>query len=262
MRIVVLVKEVPDSYGERRLDTTTGLADREASDRVLDEITGRAVEAAVSHAESAADVHVSLLTVGPASAESMLRKTLAMGADDAYHVVDERLKGADLTLTSEVLAAALKRIGCDLVIAGDLSSDGAGGLIPTMLAARLDVPHLTSLESLEISGTDVSGRRAAYGGTVEAATTLPAVVSVTERLPDPRFPGFKGIMSAKKKPLETLSLADLGVDSGTDVPRSIMLSVSSTPPRTAGLKLTDEGDAGKQLAEYLIENKLVERKAV
>lgn len=260
MRIVVLVKEVPDSYGERRLDPTTGLADRENGDQVLDEITGRAVEAAVAYAESAGGVHVSLLTAGPASAEATLRKTLAMGADDALHVVDERLKGADLTLTAEVLSAAVERIGGDLVIAGDLSSDGAGGLLPTMVAARLGRPHLTSLESLEISGTEISGSRATYGGTARISAPLPAVASVTERLPDPRYPGFKGIMSAKKKPLETLDLATLGIDPDADVPRSIMLSVSETPSRAGGTKITDEGDAGAQLAQYLITNELVQRK--
>lgn len=257
MKIAVLVKEVPDSYGERALNTTTGLADREASDRVLDEITSRAVEAAVSHAESAQGVEVVLLSMGPQSAEAMLRKTLAIGADGAYLVTDEALLGADMGLSAEVLAAALKHIGFDLVIAGDVSSDGAGGMLPTMLAERLGVAHLTSLDSLEISDSQVSGDRAGYGGTVSLRADLPAVVSVTERLPDARFPGFKGIMSAKKKPLQTLTLDQLGVDAQADVPRSIMLSVTAAPARTAGTKITDDGEAGKQLADYLADKRLV-----
>lgn len=257
MKIAVLVKEVPDSYGERALNTTTGLADREASDRVLDEITSRAVEAAVSHAESAEGVEVVLLSMGPQSAEAMLRKTLAIGADGAYLVTDEALLGADMGLSAEVLAAALKHIGFDLVIAGDVSSDGAGGMLPTMLAERLGVAHLTSLDSLEISDSQVSGDRAGYGGTVSLRADLPAVVSVTERLPDARFPGFKGIMSAKKKPLQTLTLDQLGVDAQADVPRSIMLSVTAAPARTAGTKITDDGEAGKQLADYLADKRLV-----
>ncbi|WP_300345544.1 electron transfer flavoprotein subunit beta/FixA family protein [Nesterenkonia sp.] len=257
MRILVLVKEVPDSYGERRLNLTTGRADREASEKVLDEITGRAVEAAVSFAESGGEAEVQLLTMGPASAEAMLRKTLAMGADGAYHVVDDRLAAADMTLTSEVLAAAARHIGFDLLIAGDASSDGAAGIVPAMVAERLGVPHLTSLDELQIAESGVTGRRATYGGTFALSAPLPAVVSVTERMPDPRFPGFKGIMSAKKKPLETLTLDDLGVDPQADVPRSIMLSVSETPPRTGGEKITDEGDAGRQLADYLAQERLV-----
>src|SRR5699024_10641497 len=103
------------------------------------------------------------------------------------------------------------------------------------------VAHLSSLDSVQISETQVSGERATYGGTVSLRADLPAVVSVTERMPDPRFPGFKGIMSAKKKPLETLTTADLGVDVHADVPRSIMLSVTQAPARTAGTKVTDDG---------------------
>ncbi|NLS11131.1 electron transfer flavoprotein subunit beta/FixA family protein [Nesterenkonia sp. MY13] len=257
MKIVVLVKEVPDSYGQRKLNLTTGLADRAASDPVLDEITARAVEAAVSHAESAEGVEVALLTMGPESAEATLRKALAMGADSAHLVTDEQLAGSDLSLTAEVLAAAIKKIGFDLVIAGDLSSDGAAGVLPAMVAEHLGVAHATSLESVTITEAEVTGDRPSYGGTVSLKAELPAVISVSERLPDPRFPGFKGIMSAKKKPLERYSLADLGIDAGADVPRSIMLSVSETPARTAGEKVVDEGEAGKQLAEYLIGKKLV-----
>lgn len=257
MRIAVLVKEVPDSYGARRLNLTTGLAEREASDRVLDEITSRAVEAAVSHAESAEGVEVVLVTMGPESAESMLRKTLAMGADSAHHVLDPGLLGADMTLSAEVLAAVVQRIGCDLVISGDVSSDGTGGVIPTMIAERIGAAHATSLDSLTITDSSVTGNRETYGGTVTVEAQLPAVVSVTERLPDARFPGFKGIMAAKKKPLETYTLADLGIDPAADVPRSILLSVTEAPARTAGEKIHDEGDAGKRLAEYLIDKKLV-----
>lgn len=257
MKIVVLVKEVPDSYGERKLNLTTGLAEREASEKVLDEITGRAVEVAISYAESAPGVEVALLSVGPESAESTLRKTLAIGGDAAHHVVDPALEGADLTLTAEVIAAAVERIGGDLVLAGDASSDGTGGLIPAMVAQRLGFAHASHLDALDITETCVTGERAGYGGMVSVQAALPAVVSVTERMPDARFPGFKGIMSAKKKPLDTYSLADLGVDAELDVPRSIILSVSEAPARAAGEKITDEGDAGSQLAEYLMGQRLV-----
>lgn len=257
MKIVVLVKEVPDSSGERKLDTTTGLADREASDRVLDEVTGRAVEAAVTYAESAESVEVVLVTMGPESAGQMLRKTLATGADRATHVVDEGLTGADMGLSAEVLATAVSHLGADLVLAGNVSSDGAGGMLPAMVAQRLGVPHLTSLDVLEITETQVKGTRAGYGGVVSVRAELPAVVSVSERLPDPRFPGLKGVMSAKKKPLETLSLEQLGVDAGADVPRSIMVSVTEAPTRSAGTKVTDEGEAGIHVADYLAEKRLV-----
>lgn len=256
-KIVVLVKEVPDSYGERRLDLTTGLVDRNTGEQVLDEISARAAEFAVSHAESAQDVEVTLLAMGPASTSSTLRKALSMGADGACLVADEALKGADLTLSAEVMAAALRHIGFDLVVTGDESSDGATGMFPAMLAEHLGVPHLTSLETVEVNAGQISGDRAGLGGILSLNAALPAVISITERFPDPRYPSFKGIMSAKKKPLETLSLADLGVAPESDGPRSILVSVSESPPRGGGEKVTDDGEAGRRLADFLRQNRLV-----
>ena len=257
MKIIVLAKEVPDTYTERKLNLETGLADRDANDRVLDEITERANEVAVSYAEAHPGTEIVLVSVGPDSAPTSLRKGLAMGADRAVHVVDDALLGADLTLTAEVLAKAIEHTGFDLVIAGDVSTDGSAGLIPAMLAERLGVPNATGLTTVELPDTQVQGDRETDGGTYTVAATLPAVISITERLPDPRLPGFKGIMSAKKKPFETLTLADLGVDPDADVPRSIMIAVSEKPARAAGIKIIDEGDAGNQLAEFLVKNKLV-----
>ncbi len=257
MRIVVLVKEVPDTYGERKLDLETGLADRGATDVVLDEIGERALEAALSYADAHAGVEVSVLSMSPGGATTSIRKALAMGAVSAMHVADDALHGADLGLTAEVLAAGLGRSGFDLVITGNVSTDGSGGVIPAMLAERLDVPHLTGLFTLEIGETEVAGSRAVDGGVQQVAAELPAVVSITEALPDARFPNFKGIMAAKKKPMEVLSAADLGVDpTDLSIARSILVAVGEKPPRTAGVKITDEGDAGEKLAAYLIENRL------
>lgn len=257
MKIVVLVKEVPDTYGERRLDLETGLADRAAVDPVLDEIGERALEVALAHADANEGVEVAVLSMAPESAVATIRKGLAMGAAEAVHVVDDALHGADLGLTAEVLAAALRRTGFDLVIAGNQSTDGAGGVLPAMLAERLDVPQLTALTSVELAGGAVSGRRTTDAGVETVSAELPAVVSITESLPDARFPTFKGIMAAKKKPVETLSLADLGVDGERlDTPRSIMTAVAERPPRGAGTVIVDEGDAGERLAEFLIAAKL------
>lgn len=257
MKIVVLVKEVPDTYVERKLNLETGLADRDANDRVLDEITERANEVAVSYAETHPGTEVVLVSVGPDTAPTSLRKGLAMGADRAVHVADDALLGADLTLTAEVLAKAIEHAGFDLVITGDVSTDGSAGLIPSMLAERLGVPNATGLSTVDLTDTEVRGDRETDGGTYAVAATLPAVISITERLPDPRLPGFKGIMSAKKKPFETLTLAALGVDADADVPRSIIVAVSEKPARAAGIKIVDEGHAGEQLADYLVQNKLV-----
>ncbi|WP_040167046.1 electron transfer flavoprotein subunit beta/FixA family protein [Microbacterium gorillae] len=258
MKIIVLVKEVPDTYGDRKLSLETGLADRAASESVLDEIGERALEVALSYADKNADTHVTVLSMAPESALATVRKGLAMGAADAVQVVDEALIGADLTLTAEVLAAAVRRAGFDLVIAGNSSTDGSGGVIPAMIAELLGVPGATGLSAVEITGDAVSGTRPVDGGTQQVSVSLPAVISITEALPDARFPNFKGIMAAKKKPFEQVSLADLDVSADPSAaPRAIMVTVAEKPPRAAGVKITDEGDAGTKLAEFLVQNRLV-----
>jgi electron transfer flavoprotein beta subunit len=258
MKIVVLVKEVPDTYGDRKLSLETGLADRTASEAVLDEIGERALEVALSYADKNAGAEVVVLSMAPASASATVRKGLAMGAASAVQVVDDGLLGADYGLTAEVLAAALARIGFDLVIAGNLSTDGSGGVVPAMVAELLDVPQLTALMSVEIAESTVAGIRASDGGTMKVSADLPALVSITEALPDARFPNFKGIMAAKKKPFETLTLEDLGIDPhDPNASRSIVIGLSEKPPREAGVKITDEGDAGEKLAAFLVQNRLV-----
>lgn len=257
MRIVVLVKEVPDTYGDRKLDLETGLADREASDKVLDEVGERALEFAVSYAESAPDTEVIALTAGPETAAASVRKALAIGAGRAVHVADPALAGADLTLTSEALARALQTLSPDLVVTGNVSTDGAGGVMPALLAERLGMPALTALDRVELADGEVRGERAADGGRVKVQASLPAIVSITEQLPDPRFASLKGIMAAKKKPYETLTLEGLGVDADALTPRSIMLAVSERPPRGAGVKVVDDGTAAEQLADFLAQKGLV-----
>lgn len=257
MRIAVLLKEVPDTYGERRLDLQTGLADRGAIEAVLDEIGERALEVALSHADGHPGTEVTLLSMGPETVVSSLRKGLAMGADDAVHIVDDGLRGADLSLTAEVFAAALRPRQFDLVVAGNVSTDGSGGVLPAMLAELLGLPHLTSLSSVSIGESAVSGQRVTESGVVSVRADLPAVLSVTEALPTARFSNFKGIMAAKKKPLETLSLAGLGVDAADEsVGRSIMIAVAERPPRQAGVKIIDNGDAAGHLIEFLVTNRL------
>ncbi|UWF77312.1 MULTISPECIES: electron transfer flavoprotein subunit beta/FixA family protein [Microbacterium] len=258
MKIYVLVKEVPDTYGDRRLDLETGLADRTAGEVVLDEITERALEVALSHADRNPGTEVVALSMAPESATASVRRALAIGATSAVHVVDEELRGADLGLTAEVLAAAIRRGEPDLVITGNLSTDGSGGMIPAMLAEHLGYAQATALSAVDIGVDRVTGTRASDGGNQQVTAPLPAVISITEALPDARFPNFKGIMAAKKKPLEVLSLADLGVSADPSLaPRSIMTAVSEKPPRAAGIKIVDEGDAAERLVEFLAQNRLV-----
>ncbi len=259
MRLVVLVKEVPDTYGERKINLETGLADRAASETVLDEICERAVEAALKLAEgSSDDIEVHVMSMAPASAAATIRKGLAMGADAAVHITDDTLLGADLGLTAEVLARTIEQNGYDLVIAGNLSTDGNSGLLPAMIAEWLDLPHLTQLTSLDLDGDTVSGVRLGDERIEKLSATLPAVVSITEAFPDGRFPNFKGIMAAKKKPMTTISLAELGIDAEDfSAPRAIMTAASAAPPRAAGLKVTDDGDAARQLVDFLAQNRLI-----
>jgi electron transfer flavoprotein beta subunit len=258
MKIFVLVKEVPDTYGDRRLSLETGLVDRGASEAVLDEITERALEVALAYADTSPDTEVVALSMAPESATASVRRALAIGAASAVHVADEGLAGADLGLTAEALAAAIRRGGADLVIAGNVSTDGSGGVIPAMVAEHLGFAHLTALSALEIATDGVSGTRASDFGAQPVSAPLPAVISITEAFPEARFPNFKGIMAAKKKPLEVLSLADLGLSADpTAASRSIMTAVAEKPPRAAGVKITDEGDAGAQLADFLVKNRLV-----
>src|SRR5690554_1880961 len=238
MKIVVLVKEVPDTYGERKLSLETGLADRDASERVLDEIGERALEVALSYADREPDTEVVVVSMAAESAAASIRKGLAMGAASASQVVDDALRGADLGLTAEVLAAAVQRVGFDLVITGNQSTDGSAGVLAAMLAERLGVAQASALASVEITAERVSGTRVTDYGNATVSAQLPAVISITEALPEARFPNFKGIMAAKKKPFETLTLADLGVDAErADAPRSIMTAVAEKPPRGAGVKI-------------------------
>lgn len=257
MRIIVLVKEVPDTYGDRKLNLETGLADRGASEAVIDEIGERALELALKYADANEGTDVGLLSLAPDGATATIRKGLAMGAGSATHIADPALSGADLGLTAETLAAALRRMQFDLVITGNVSTDGSGGMIPAMLAELLEVPLATGLSSVELSDGAVSGTRAVESGVQEVSAALPAVISITEALPGPRFPNFKGIMAAKKKPLEVLTLADLGITAEDPAAaRSIMLAVAEKPARAAGVKIVDDGDAGQKLADFLIENRL------
>lgn len=257
MKIVVLVKEVPDTYADRKLSLETGLADRDASDRVLDEIGERALEVALKYADANPGTEVTVVSMAAEAAVASIRKSLAMGAMNALQVADEALAGADLGVTAKVLAAAVQRAGFDLVITGNVSTDGSGGVIPAMIAEHLGVPHATALTSVEISESSVTGARGTDAGIATVRADLPAVISITEALPEARFPNFKGIMAAKKKPFETVSLADLGVDvDPASAPQSIMTAISEKPPRGAGVKIVDEGDAGEKLAAYLIENRL------
>ncbi|MET3952891.1 electron transfer flavoprotein subunit beta/FixA family protein [Arthrobacter sp. UYEF36] len=260
MRIVVLVKQVPDTDQERRLDPASGAIDRATGGNVADEINERALEVALRHKDLHRGTEVVVLSMGPDSVTKALRKALSMGADSAVHILDDALAGADVGRTAAVLAAAVRKTGFDLLIGGNESTDGRGGVVPAMVAEHLGLPHLSFLNSVEIAEHGVTGVRGTEGGTMGVSAPLPAVLSVTERSAEARFPNFKGIMTAKRKPLDVLSLADLGLDPDTDftrLGRSVVLATTASPVRTAGKKIVDDGNAGAELAEFLAAGRLI-----
>jgi len=259
VRIVVCVKHVPDATADRGFDSDGG-TDRASVDSVLSELDEYAVEQALRIAETDTTAEITFLTVGPAGAREALRKSLAMGGSRAVHVEDDRLRGTDAVGTSLVLAAAVEHIGFDLVLCGMAATDGMMGVVPAMLAERLGVPAVTHLSDMRVAAGTVSGVRDGDHASERLQAALPAVVSVTDRSGEPRYPSFKGIVAAKKKPVAALGLDDLGLASdqvGRDAAGSTVLSATRRPARTQGEIITDSGAGGVQLAEFLAARKLI-----
>ncbi|GAA0663864.1 electron transfer flavoprotein subunit beta/FixA family protein [Kitasatospora atroaurantiaca] len=259
LRIVVCVKYVPDATGDRRFadDTTT---DREGVDGLLSELDEYGVEQALRIAEAHGDAEVTVLTVGPDDAKDALRKALSMGADKAVHVNDDDIHGSDVIATSGIIAKALEKTGFDLVVGGMASTDGTMGVLPALLAERLGVPQVTLLSEVTVEGTTVKGRRDGDAATEELQAELPAVISVTDQSGEARYPSFKGIMAAKKKPVTEYDLDDLGIDAGEvglAGAWTAVETITARPPRTAGTIVKDEGEGGKQLAAYLAAQKFI-----
>lgn len=260
--IVVLIKQVPDTWSERKLSEGDWTLDREAADAVLDEINERAVEEALLIKEKeGGDSTVTVLTAGPERATEAIRKALSMGADKAVHLVDEGLHGSDMVQTGWALARALGTIeGTELVIAGNEATDGTGGAVPAIIAEYLGLPQLTHVRKLTVDNGKVTAERETDDGLFTLEASLPAVVSVNEKINEPRFPSFKGIMAAKKKEVTKLTLAEIGVEAdevGVANAGSKVLSSTPKPPKTAGEKVTDEGEGGKKVAEYLVGQKII-----
>ncbi len=259
MNIVVCVKQVPDTWSERKLQAADSTLDRDAADALINELDEYAIEEGLRLVEAHGG-EVTILSMGPQKTSESIRKALSMGADKAVHVTDEALHGSDALVTSVVLARALGQAEFDLVILGSESTDARMGALAAMLAERLGVPQLSMAIKVETDGTAISiHRQADYGyDTVEAS--LPAVVSVVEKINEPRYPSFKGIMAAKKKPVQTLGLADLGLDPaevGLAASATEVVSFASRPPRQAGTIVADDGDGGSQAAEFLAARKFI-----
>lgn len=258
MKIVVLAKHVPDATGERSF-APDGTVDRASSDGLLSELDEYAVEQALQIADDRDEVEVVVMTLGPQDAADAIKRALQMGTSAAVHIVDDAVHGSDAVATSAILAEAIKKAGPDLVICGMASTDGTMGVIPAMIAERLSWPAATLGATLSVGDDHVTIRRDddVASSTIEA--NLPAIVSVTDQSGEARYPSMKGILAAKKKPVETWTLADLGIDSaavGLDAAWSNVLQTTPRPPKESG-RVVEEEDGASALIDFLAAGKYI-----
>ena len=259
MKIAVCVKQVPDTWSEKTLTASDSTLDRVSADGVMNELDEYAMEEALRLIEAHGG-EVVVVTMGPDRAAETVRKALSMGADAGVHLVDDALHGSDALATSYALSEVLKDRGFDLVIFGSESTDARMSVVPAMVAEHLGWAQLTFAQKVDVEGSTVTIQRVTESGfdTVQAAT--PAVVSVVEKINEPRYPSFKGIMAAKKKPVETLSIADANLDParlGLSAAWSAVVDAAARPAKAAGVIVTDDGTGGTRLAEYLSEQKFI-----
>jgi electron transfer flavoprotein beta subunit len=259
MKIAVCVKQVPDTWAEKQLRAADSTLDRESADGVMNELDEYAVEEALKLAEAHGG-EVTVVTMGPERAAETVRKALSMGADAGVHLVDDALHGSDALATSYALAQVLGGRGFDLVIFGSESTDARMSVVPAMVAERLGVAQLTFAQKVDVAGSAVTIQRATETGYDTVEASMPAVVSVVEKINEPRYPSFKGIMAAKKKPVETLTVADAGLDAsrlGLSAAWSTVADFAARPPKPAGTVVVDDGTGGVQVAAFLSEQKFI-----
>jgi electron transfer flavoprotein beta subunit len=260
MKIVVLVKHVPDATGERGF-ATDGTVDRAAADGLLSELDEYAVEQALQLAESGDNVEVVVMTLGPEDAADAIKRALQMGATAGIHISDDAVHGSDALATSAVLAAAIRKAAPDLVICGMASTDGSMGVLPSMIAERLGWPAATLAATLTLAGNTVTIRRDGDSASLTVQADLPAVVSVTDQSGEARYPSMKGILAAKKKPVELWTLADLDIDAGSvglAAAWSRVAQADPRPPKEPGRVVADEDGAGAAaLIDFLVAGKYI-----
>ena len=259
MKIAVCVKQVPDAAATKRIDPGTKRLDRSGED-ALNPVDANAVEEALRIRDASGDGEVVLVSLGPEKALDSVRKGLAMGADRALLVSDPEAAGSDLVATSFLLAKALQRESADLVLFGQQASDSDGAVLWAAVAERLRLPLISQAAELTLEGGAVTGKRQTEFGYDVIRAPLPAVVAVADSINQPRYPSLKGIMGAKKKQQDVLSLADLGIeaeDAGASGSRTEVLALSDPPPRGETRKLEDDGTGAEKIVEFLVEKRLV-----
>jgi electron transfer flavoprotein beta subunit len=257
MKIAVCVKQVPDTPN-KRIDPQTKRLDR-SGEGALNPFDANAVEEALRLKGSDGDGEVVLVSLGPTSAGDAMRKALAMGADRAVLVSDDGAAGSDLVATSRALAAALERESPDLVLFGQYSADSEGAVLWAAVAERLRRPMISQVAELTIEDGAARGRRQTEFGYDVIRAPLPAVVAVSDAINEPRYPSLKGIMGAKKKPQDTVSLSDLGIDgeeAGEQGSRTTVLALKDPPPRGDSRRIEGDG-APEQIVDFLAEKRLL-----
>jgi len=258
VKIVVCVKQVPDATSVRRIDAATNRLDR-SGEGALNATDVNAVEEALRIKEAQGG-EVVVASLGPAKAVDSLRKALAMGADRALLVADDAAAGSDLVATSYVLAKALERESPDLILFGQQSSDSDGAVLWAAVADRLRRPVISQVAELGVEGSSLTGKRQTEFGYDVIAAPLPAVVAVSDAINEPRYPSLKGIMGAKSKPTETLTLAEIDADAtraGGDGSRTTVIALAPPPSKGDQIKIEDDGSAAERLADWLAEKKLL-----
>ena len=259
MKIAVCVKQVPDATVHKKIDPQTKRLDR-SGEAALNPTDLNAVEEALRIKEAQGEGEVVLVSLGPARALDSLRKALAMGADRAVLVSDDSAAGSDLLGTSRALAAALEREQADLVLFGQASSDGDGAVLWAAVADRLRRPVISQAASLTVEEGSVRGKRQTEHGYDTISAPLPAIVAVSDAINEPRYPSLKGIMGAKTKPQETVSLADIGVDpggTGEAGAKTTVLDLGPPPSRGDQVKIEDDGSAAQKILDYVLERRLL-----
>ena len=259
MKVAVCVKQVPDTWAEKALKASDSTLDRESADGVMNELDEYAVEEALKLVEANGG-EVVVVSMGPERAAETVRKALSMGADSGIHLVDDAFAGSDALATSYALAKVLEGRGFDLIVFGSESTDARMSVVPAMVAERMGVAQLTFAQKVDVAGANVTIERATQTGSDTVSATMPAVVSVVEKINEPRYPSFKGIMAAKKKPVETLTVADAGLDAaklGLSAAWSQVNDFAARPAKAAGTVVTDEGNGGAALAGFLSEQKFI-----
>jgi electron transfer flavoprotein beta subunit len=259
MKIAVCVKQVPDATAARRIDPQTKRLDR-SGEGALNAFDANAVEEALRIKEAAGEGEVVVVSMGPEKALDALRKALAMGADRALLVSDQAAAGSDLVATSYALAKALEREAADLVLFGQQASDSDGAVLWAAVADRLRRPMVSQVADLTVEGGSVTGKRQTEFGYDVIAAPLPAVIAVADSINEPRYPSLKGIMGAKKKQQDVVSLDELGVEAdraGEAGSRTAVAELGPPPARGETVKIEDDGNAAQRVVDFLVERRLV-----